>query len=53
MGLLDKAKIGAEIAKIMSEIYGLILEKGRETAEKDARIKALETELSELKKKIT
>lgn len=52
MSLLDRVRIGADIAKIASEIYGLIVEKSRKTAEREARIKALEQELTELKRKL-
>ena len=52
MGFLDKVRITADIAKITSEIYGLIVEKSRAKADREARIKALEAEVAELKKRM-
>jgi hypothetical protein len=49
MAILDRAKIAAEIAKLGSEIYGLIVDKSRSTAADKARIKDLERQLAELK----
>lgn len=51
-GLLDRAKIVAEILKIGSEIYGLIIDKSRLTADHERRIKELEAELATLKARL-
>jgi sulfite reductase beta subunit-like hemoprotein len=52
MGLLDRTKLAVDIAKVVAEIYGIVSEKGRRSAEREARIKALETELEELRKRV-
>lgn len=52
MKILDRAKLAAEIVKIGSEIYGLIVDKSRQTASDKARIADLERQLAELKAKV-
>lgn len=52
MSFFDRAKIAAEIAEMGARIYGIVKDKGREAADRDAKIKALEAELAELKRKL-
>lgn len=51
MRFLDRAKLAAEIVKIGSEIYGLVVDKSRQTAADKAKIADLERQLAELKAK--
>lgn len=50
----DRAKLGAEIAKLVAEIYSIFVDKdlAKKNDEKDRRIAALEAEVAELKKKM-
>jgi hypothetical protein len=52
MGALDRAKTIAEIAELLSRIYGLVVDKGRATRERKQKIKELEAEVTELKKRL-
>lgn len=52
MGLLDRGKLVAEIAKLGSEIYATVVDKSRALRDKDARIAALEAERDTLKRKL-
>ena len=50
----DRARIGAEIAKLVAEVYSIIIDKdlAKKNDEKDRKIAALEAEINELKKKL-
>lgn len=50
-GFFDRAKITAEIAKLGAEIYAIIVDKRRDR-DSDARIKALEEQVAELKRRL-
>jgi hypothetical protein len=52
MGAIERAKILADIAEIGARIYGIIRDKSKASADKDAKIKELEAQLAELKKKV-
>jgi len=49
--MLTKIKLAADIAEVASKIYATVVDKSRDIATKNARIKALETELAALKAK--
>lgn len=51
-GFLERTKLFADIAKIGSEIYGLVIDKSRAQRDRDARIKELEKQLAELQAKV-
>lgn len=51
MALFDRAKVAAEIVEIGSRVYGLLVDKSRSNADRDAKIKELERQLAELKAK--
>lgn len=53
MSILDRAKTLADIAKIGSEIYGVVVDKSRVMRDRDAKIQRLEDELAELRKKMS
>lgn len=53
MGAIANAKILAEIADIGSRIYGVMVDKSRAMAEKNAKIKELEKQVEDLKAKLT
>lgn len=52
MSIIDRAKVLAEIADLAARAYGLLVDKSRATHERDQRIKALEAQVAELKRKI-
>jgi len=47
----DIVHIGAQIAKLGAETYGTFVDKSREKADREARIKELEKQLADLKAK--
>lgn len=51
MSKLNAAKLVVDIAEVASKIYATAVEKSRERADKDVRIKELEAELEKLKAK--
>lgn len=51
MSIFDRVKTLAEIADLGTRAYALLVDTSRGVADKDARIKALEAEVAELKKK--
>lgn len=52
MSLFANAKLTAEVAKLGAEIYAILVDKSRSRAEREARIKTLEAEFAEIKKKL-
>ena len=54
MSRLDRAKILAEISKLLTEVWALVKDKRREDREQvtNERISKLEKEIEELKKKL-
>ncbi len=54
MNKLSSIKLIADIAKVGTEVYGIIMDKGlaQRNADKDQKIKDLERELKELKKEV-
>ncbi len=52
MNVFERAKIVAEIADLMSRVYGLIVDKSRAMLDRDQRIKELERQIAELKAKV-
>lgn len=52
MSFFDRAKIVAEIAKLGSEIYGLIVDKSRAKFDREQRIKELERQVADLKARL-
>ncbi len=46
---LDRIELGARIAKLVAETWGIWQDKRREAAEKERRLKELETEIATLK----
>lgn len=58
MNIFERAKIVAEIADLAdladlaSRVYGLLVDKSRALCDRDARIKDLEAQLAELRRKI-
>lgn len=52
-GFFDRAKIAAEIAELMSRVYGLIVDKSRAKYDREQRIKELERQIAELRSKLT
>lgn len=53
MNLFERAKIAAEIADLMSRVYGLIVDKSRAGRGRAQRIKELERQVAELRSKLS
>ena len=53
MSVLNKAKALAEITKLGSEVYGLLVDKAlaKRSADKDRKIADLEAQIADLKRK--
>lgn len=53
MSVIDRAKVLAEIVKLGSEVYGLIVDKAlaRSNADRDHKIAELEAQIADLKRK--
>lgn len=53
MSVINRAKVLAEIAKLGSEVYGLLVDKAlaRRNADRDRKIADLEAQIAELKRK--
>jgi len=49
MNAIEKAKLGADIAKLAAEIWGIWQDKRKASADRDQKIKDLEAELAKLK----
>lgn len=52
MSIFDRAKTLTEIAELGSRVYAVIVDRSRAAAERDRRIRELETQVAELKGKI-
>lgn len=53
MSIFDRAKIAAEIAELLSRIYGLVVDKSRAMYDRDQRIKELERQVAELRSRLS
>lgn len=53
MSILDRLKTLAEISDLGTRAYALLVDKSREAAAKDAKIKQLEVQVSDLNTQIT
>lgn len=51
MPWLDRTKVGAEIAKLIFEVWCMVVDRRRDRADRERRIKELEREIEELKKR--
>jgi len=51
MGILDRAKLIADIGEVSSRIYGMIIDKSRDIRDRDEKIAKLEKQIEELKEK--
>jgi hypothetical protein len=53
MNWLDRTKVGAEIAKMLFEIWCMVTDRNKKDAERERRIKELEDRVAELTKKVS
>lgn len=52
VNIFERAKIMAEIADLGTRAYGLLVDKSRAMLDKDTKIKELEAQIAELKRKV-